>query len=358
MPSPEPVIGIVSADYHPPKGGLGRALQEMADTLRARGRTVRILSQPASAWGRHAGHLGFSALLPFRLRRWTREEGIGLLLYPVGPGGIFLPHVPSSCLTVAIVYHTYAQQARLVPGQSWKCLFLPWERASLRRARRVLCYAEDTRQALTDIYHLDVRTVHLLPQIFSLAFWSEKSAEPRRPLHCVCVARLEARKGVETVVRAWSLVRSMLPSATLTIVGSGIQASRIDSYIAGDPSIRRISGLESAELRTELRTASLALCPAYLEGFGLAAAEAMATGTPVIASDAEGLRSLLAHDRTGWLVPARDAEAWAAAIVRLLSDSALRERLAAAAAADIASRLERGAAEEALLAALGRMAPP
>jgi D-inositol-3-phosphate glycosyltransferase len=67
--------------------------------------------------------------------------------------------------------------------------------------------------------------------------------------------------------------------------------------------------------------------PSDYESFGMVALEAMACGAPVIASDVGGLAFLVRHGRTGYRVPARDPEALADKITRLLTDEALRRRI-------------------------------
>ena len=78
--------------------------------------------------------------------------------------------------------------------------------------------------------------------------------------------------------------------------------------------------------------------PSVAEGFGLVLIEAMAAGVPVIATNVAGIRDVVRHDVTGLLVPVGDVGALAGAIRRVAEDSALRERLVAAAKVDVAAR--------------------
>lgn len=71
--------------------------------------------------------------------------------------------------------------------------------------------------------------------------------------------------------------------------------------------------------------------PSHHEGLGSVLLQAMAAGTPVVASDTGGIPELIRHEETGLLVPPQDANALAAAIERLHGDEALRHRLAEAA---------------------------
>jgi D-inositol-3-phosphate glycosyltransferase len=75
------------------------------------------------------------------------------------------------------------------------------------------------------------------------------------------------------------------------------------------------------------------MVPSRAESFGLVALEAAACGAPVVASDVGGLRTIVAHERTGLLVEPRDPAAFATAIDALVADPALAEAMGAAGAA-------------------------
>ena len=80
-----------------------------------------------------------------------------------------------------------------------------------------------------------------------------------------------------------------------------------------------------------LQAAWAAVQPSPKEGWGLTVVEAAACGTPVVATDAPGLRDSVRRDETGLLVPFADDAAMADALIRILTDSALRARLTGAA---------------------------
>ena len=276
------------------------------------------------------------------------------ILFPVGPGGIFLFRKPKHVRTIAIVYHTYFQQARFVPHQWWKKIFVPFERYTLRHADQILCFCEDTAAVLHKAYGIDHVRITVLPHAIDLASWSV-AAEMRRPEAglCVCVARLEARKGIDVLLNCWPKVRAVFPHARLMIVGDGhLRGSVAAAIRQSDESIQHIPSLPFAALIALMHRAQIAVCPSYLEGFGLACAEAMAAGTPVVASSCEGIRSLITHGKTGWLVEAGDDEAFADGIIHLLGDSALRARLASAAHDHIRSACDQAGAEAELVRAV------
>jgi glycosyltransferase involved in cell wall biosynthesis len=82
-----------------------------------------------------------------------------------------------------------------------------------------------------------------------------------------------------------------------------------------------------AEVERLLERASVFVAPCEREGFGVAAAEAMAFGRPLVAAAGGALLELVTDGETGLLVPPRDAKALREAVERLLGDPELRERL-------------------------------
>lgn len=350
------VIGFLSWDFHAPKGGMGRSLQWMADALRRAGGVVVIATTEKSshtdaicALSRTlGGHLLFSLCLPFRLASWIKRRGIETLLLPVGPGGVFLLRAPRACRTIAVVYHTYLQQASSVPGQAWKRIFLPLERITLARADRILCFSPDTQQVLLERYRIPPDRLTLLTHGIDVDSWAVRRSQKEKGL-CVCVARLEARKGVEVLLAAWKEVILRAPSARLLLIGRGGLASRIDSYIRTlGSSVMRRENVSPEVLRESVARAEIAVFPSYLEGFGLAAAEAMVAAAACIASDVDGLCSLMIDQETGVLVPPGDPQALADAIVDLLTDDVKRMQMAERGSAFARHRFDLKEAERAL----------
>jgi len=293
-------------------------------------------------------HPAFSFILLFRVQRWITGTKRELLLFPCGPGGVWLLKKPKGCRTIAIVYHTYAQQIQLVPGQWWKRIFLFFERASLRRADYIFCYAEDTKNVLEQVYGCDPQYVRLLPQIADLDPWLEASTE-KKPGFCICVARLEQRKGIRFLTEVWPEVKKQQPGASLLVVGDGVQSGIVDRLASGENlSVERVSFLRQEELIEAVSQAELLLCPSFLEGFGLTVLEAMAAGTLVLASDTDGLRSLVRNGQTGFLLPVGNHAAWTRAIDELLSYYGRGDEMRTAAKRFVRQRFDTELAKRAL----------
>ena len=106
-------------------------------------------------------------------------------------------------------------------------------------------------------------------------------------------------------------------------------------------SVELTGALPQAEVRKSLYSASIFALPSVVtttgdrDGIPVSLMEAMAAGTPSVSTRVSGIPELIDHEREGLLVPERDAPALARALVRLLDDPKLGERLAVAARAKV-----------------------
>lgn len=140
--------------------------------------------------------------------------------------------------------------------------------------------------------------------------------------------RHEPRKGLAVLLAALA----ELPSDVRVWVASdGPETARLKARSAGDPRIEWLGRLSDAEKASRLRGASVFCAPSLGgESFGVVLLEAMAAGTPIVASDLPGYRNVARPQQDAVLVPPGDARALADALRRVLSDEALAARLKAA----------------------------
>jgi glycosyltransferase involved in cell wall biosynthesis len=129
---------------------------------------------------------------------------------------------------------------------------------------------------------------------------------------------------------AAALERIPSPEWELVVIGDGPARPEVEAAFARfDPRQVRFAGFQAASrVAAWLRDSDIYLWPAIDEAFGMAFIEAQACGLPVVAGDAGGVSTVVAAGRTGLVVPVGDSEAFAAATRRLLTDAALRERMA------------------------------
>jgi D-inositol-3-phosphate glycosyltransferase len=153
------------------------------------------------------------------------------------------------------------------------------------------------------------------------------------------VGRIQPLKGLDVAVRALGALED--PRAVLVVVGGASgrdgrrEVERIDKLAASLGVADRIRFTHPQPhhlLSTYYRAADVVLVPSRSESFGLVALEAAACGTPVVAAAVGGLRTLVEHGRTGFLVEGRDPEVFAAYTKQILTNPALGRELADAAA--------------------------
>ncbi len=152
------------------------------------------------------------------------------------------------------------------------------------------------------------------------------SLPPTAPV-VVCVARLEHVKGVDVLLKAWSVVQAQVPDAVLLQVGDGPERDGLER-LARDRKYRDVRFLGyRTDVETPLRAADLAVVPSRHEGFGQVVVEAMAVGLPVVASRAGGIPEVVRPGENGILVPPHRPGHLGRAIVTGLRDDRLRRRL-------------------------------
>lgn len=137
------------------------------------------------------------------------------------------------------------------------------------------------------------------------------------------------RKGGEVLLEAFAKVRREIKDAKLTLVGPQIENPPPGVVCAGFISKSSPEGLRN--LSELYRSASLFVLPSLYEPFGIAFCEAMAHGLPCIGTSICAMPEIIEANTTGLLVPPRDAEALAKAMLSLLTDERAREQMGIAA---------------------------
>jgi glycosyltransferase involved in cell wall biosynthesis len=171
--------------------------------------------------------------------------------------------------------------------------------------------------------HIAAHGVTLSPSLDEAEALARVEALGVRPPFILQVGTVEPRKGIENLIAALPRVRREIPELTLVLAGpigwGQVAGLREAGVIA-------LGHVDDAALEGLYREATLATVASRSEGFGLPALEAMAHGTPLIASDATSLPEVVAD--AGVLVPPDHPAAWSRAIVDLARDDAARAELA------------------------------
>ena len=169
----------------------------------------------------------------------------------------------------------------------------------------------------------------------------EPTEETATILH---VARLVAVKGTEYLIRAFATVAARRPEVPLVVIGAGPLERRLRRLAASlglESRVRFLGARPHGEVLDWMRKASMLVLPSVrtasgrVEGLGMVALEAAASGVAVIGSRVGGIPEAVIDGRTGFLVAERDVAALGRRMLDLLDDPALRHRFGAEARAHV-----------------------
>ena len=206
-----------------------------------------------------------------------------------------------------------------------------WElmRFSIAKSDGITAVSEYLKRETVDRFHIPARAVEVIPNFIDPDVYDRARYPCRRAAFLengekllIHVSNFRPVKRVRDVVKIFGLIHKELPSRLL-LVGDGPE--RAEAAAAADELglYDRVIFLGKQETVAELLAcADLFLLPSASESFGLAALEAMASGTPVVATDVGGLPEVVEDGVTGFLAPVGDVEAMAAKSLELLRDPA------------------------------------
>jgi glycosyltransferase involved in cell wall biosynthesis len=192
--------------------------------------------------------------------------------------------------------------------------------------------SQATRKTLLDSAPWLKAHVHVIPNGIDVAkFANARPMDLPVPANSVAVGfvgNFETRKGTIDFAKAWHIAAPQIPNAHAVIAGRGNRQPEFEAALAGAPRVHML-GFQS-NVAGLMKALDVFIFPSLFEGFGLVMAEAMAARTAVVGYDASSLPELAVNGEEALLVPLKDVDALAEAIVRVCKDADLRARLAAA----------------------------
>ena len=218
------------------------------------------------------------------------------------------------------------------------------ERDVLRLADRIVAATPAELAQLQWLYNADVHKVVVIPPGVDISHFypipddeaKEYIGIPPCELMLLFVGRIEPLKGIDTLIEAIAYMHQSGDRVCLSVIGGDPDASpeTINSEMARLQSLREKYGLNDmvaflgqrgqATLPYYYSAAEAVVVPSHYELFGMVALEAMACGTPVVASQVGGLAYLVQDGVTGYTVPVDEPLALADRLTRLVNDKALK----------------------------------
>lgn len=368
-------IGYVCYEYPPgPHGGVGTFTQVLGRALTEAGHTVRVAgvyqpSYPAPDYAEDGdvriwrlreppGRLGWvrAHYALFRLmKEWVAAREVDLIEAPDCFGSFAgWPRLPVPLVTRAHGSLTYyAHELGRRPASMGHRL----ERWSYARSDAWVAVSRHAGRVTQQLFGLRTGPARVIYNPVPLPRRMTPYAR-RIPGSVVFTGTLTEKKGIVALIDAWPAISVAVPEAHLTILGKDCLSPKggtmVDFLRARLPlklrdSVRFGGHVERTELQRALDQAQVAVFPSLTETFGLAAAEAMAYGCATVYTTQTCGPEIVRDGIDGMLADPLRPDTIAVAVVRLLTDSTLAQRLSAAGRARVCRDFELEAITEANL---------
>jgi len=347
---------LLAGDYPPdPRLGSTKVLVKLQQEFRALGHDCdvmladRLASHPRNGYARQA--LGPVAAA-HSIHRAIERGGPYDVVDVASAEGCWVAALPRRTIGGAVVISRsngleHLNYHRMLEDHDEGLLHKPWTRrwfhpafrltqvaAAARHADRLLLLNDGDRDfALARGWQPRDRIDVVAHGVSSEFLSSAPPADSRRGRGVLFCGSWTGVKGVSYLVDAFERLLAVRSDARLTILGGGIPDADIASgfSVPARAAVTIVPRSPEPVVIEAYRTHDLLVWPSTYEGFGMVVVEAMSQRLPVVATPVGCAPGLIAHEESGLLVPRRDAAALAASLDRMLGDSSLRRRCAAAA---------------------------
>lgn len=290
--------------------------EKMVAEFRVAGCTVRLLNwrRPLSPWS-----------FVLRLRKCFREDP--------RPDLVHIQYMEPGFLSILAA--RLAGFHRVMTTIHYPCHGHGWKARVLIRtagifSRRICCVSKAVAVSWFGESFARNGVVTVLPNAIDLHALDLVQAIPSACRPVVCIARLSREKGVDLLLHAFAAVRLRKPGAVLVIVGDGPERERLQALavtLGVSCAIQWMGTTSWESCIAFMKQSALVVVPSRFEGFGLTALEAMGCGRAVAAFGVGGLAGLVLEGETGRLAEAGNAEALARAMLDLLQDNGVADRM-------------------------------
>jgi len=216
------------------------------------------------------------------------------------------------------------------------------EKISYQHADRIIAVSSTTKESLIKDYGINREKISIIPNGVDTMLFSPKKDVEKIPESILHVGRLEPRKGISTLLKAIALVKKEIPDIHLYLIGKGDIGGYKStvSELSLQNQVTFLGTVSQRELIEWYNRVEICVIASVVEGFGRVAVESMACKTPVIGTEVPGLVDIIADGETGILVPPEKEDALAKAIINLISDPELRQRMGEQARKRVKERFE------------------
>ena len=316
----------------PPSGGMANQTRQLAGLLTQEGASVELIQVNKPYWpfwiGRIKGLRAAFRLLPYLLHLW-RAAGSADLLHIMANSGWS--------------WHLFAAPAVWIGKFRGKTVVVNYRggEADDFFSRSIARVQPTLRQAdmiivpsgfLEEVFANRNFITRIVPNIVDLSRFIPDHTRKRNLAspHIVVARNLEPLYDNATALKAFHIVRKSIPSARLTIAGSGPEHTLLEAMakeLSLTDAVVFAGRLDNEHMHTLYRDADIALNPSLADNMPISILEALASGVPVVSTNVGGIPFLVEDGKSALLVQPRDPDGMAKAVLRVLRDESLRERM-------------------------------
>lgn len=322
-------VGLVGP-LPPPFGGMANQTRQLAELLRAEGIQVSVVQTNPAYRPHWVASIPFLRaifrLIPYLFALWKISGRCNLLHVMANSGwswhlfaapAIWIAKLRS---TPVIVNYRGGEAAPFL-AKSGKLVGF-----SLRQTSWLIVPSGFLKSVFA---HFNMAAT-VVPNIIDLERFNNPS--PHRPIrrHLLVARNLEPIYDNETAIRAFLTVHRKHPDTTLTIAGSGPLAESLRALAENlglVDAVKFTGRLDREEMAQAYRNADIAINPSLVDNMPNSVLEAMASGIPVVSTNVGGVPYIVADGQTALLVPPGSPDVMAEAILKLINDCDLSERL-------------------------------
>jgi glycosyltransferase involved in cell wall biosynthesis len=166
---------------------------------------------------------------------------------------------------------------------------------ALKKARIIITPSSHTKELISKLYNIPTRKIDLIPNGIPDYFLENDEEKSLKEEYIIYAGRICPMKNIKGIVEAFYEIKELTPHK-LVFIGGGreefkkeIQAGRLPKKVLDDERIIIKGYVDEGEMNKLMKKAALLIFPSFYEGFGLPPLEAMACGTPVVASSSASL---------------------------------------------------------------------
>lgn len=325
-------IGLIGP-LPPPSGGMANQTRQLAELLQQEGIAVTLIQTNASycpVWaGKIRGVRAIFRLFPYLMRIWLSAKNIRLFHVMANSGWSW--HLYAA----PVIWIAWLRRKPVIinyrGGEAEKFFNRSffWVQPSLNRAWAIVV-PSGFLQGIFKKFGFDTVIVPNIINLDRFSVQTGKRAGKKSSPHIIVTRNLEPIYDITSAIRAFALIRASLPMARLTVAGSGPERSMLEHLVTDiglGGSVRFTGRLDNEMLPALYQEADVMINPSLVDNMPISILEALASGVPVVSTDAGGIPFLVTHGKNALLVPPARPDTMAEAVLRVLHDPILADHL-------------------------------